>query len=119
MTTPVKTIEDGFGLTILSTFLTFICKDQFCSHAFLMCDETVLNVMRQAVGVTPTTWKFVSLSLESSVGFLVNIFILFFPPPVFPNVSFFCLTSQQSFFQWFSRHWLYLSKHLYPINLYN
>ena len=49
----------------LFNFLTFICKDQICSHAFLICNKTVSNVKHHAVGVIPTTWEFVSLSPES------------------------------------------------------
>ena len=46
-------------------FLTFICKDQICSHAFLKRNKTVLNVKHHAAGVTLAIWEFVSLSAES------------------------------------------------------
>ena len=49
----------------LFNFLTFICKDQICSHAFLICNKTVSKVKHHTVGVIPTTWEFVSLSPES------------------------------------------------------
>ena len=45
-------------------FLTFICKDQIYSHAFLKCNKIVSKVKLHAIGVTPTTWEFVSLSPE-------------------------------------------------------
>ena len=46
-------------------FLTFICKDQICSHAFSMYNKTVLKVNHHAAGVIFMTWEFVSLSLKS------------------------------------------------------
>ena len=46
------------------------------------------------MGVTPTTWEFVSLSSENFVCFKVNIF-LFFPAPFVIYVGLLCLTSHQ------------------------
>ena len=46
-------------------FLTFICKDQICSHVFLICNKTVSKVKHYAAGVISMTWEFISLSPES------------------------------------------------------
>ena len=59
----------------LFNFLTFICKDQICSHAFLICNKTVSKVKHHVVCVIPKTWEFVSLSPES---FQLNNIFLFF-----------------------------------------
>ena len=68
MTTPIKTIEAAFRLTALSTFQPSFARINL-AYAFLMCNKTLSKVKYHAVGVTPTAWNFLSLSLESQACF--------------------------------------------------
>ena len=60
-----STCKNNWSLLLadyLFNILTFICKDQIYTNAFLICNKTMSKLKHHAVGVIPTTWEFVSLS---------------------------------------------------------